>query len=553
MIKQEQNMKSHLIGTLMIASMVSAESNVAEWLRNQNIESGTTLTLPEGIHHARPNDFPYRHLHISNNDDGIKHIVFDLSGLENVTIDGNGAELVMHGHIIPFFMEKAKNITIKNLTIDWAHPFYAQGEVVDAGESWFEVRFEEDYNIRIKDGQLVAVNPDLQYPAHLHNVNFIDPVKGEQAYRSTDDYGMFKPGNQTVTRKADGVFRIASSLMRNKPQAGQVAVFQYAGRTSPAIAVHNSSNIRIENVTQYHAAAIANIFEGSENIYIDRMTMKRRGNRWYSALNDATHHVDCRGDLFITNSHFEFQGDDAANIHGIYRTVDGSTDENGLRLRLNHHQQLGVDTIHPGDTIALCDRDSLETLAKLKVGRVVPHDHQITNYFFENPLPDLDWRDVVAMAYITNVNVNISGNTFQNNRARGVLVKTYGKIRIHDNYFHTPGPAVITGYGTRGKWFESGPFNDLEITRNTIDQCMFGDWGRALFSMGTGQGKPTSKNARIHNNKIIQIYKPLVSVNNVENFSFYDNEIVKGTDYPHWEKSSENVQIGNGVTIRNEE
>ena len=541
-------MKLLLIGILMTTTIAIAEGDISAWLRNQNIENGTTLTLPKGIHHARPDDFPFRFLYISNNDDGIKHIVFDLSGLENVTIDGNGAELVMHGHILPFFMENAKNITIKNLTIDWAHPFYAQGRVVDAGTQWFEVRFEEEYNVQIRDGQLVAVNPDLKYPAHFHNLNFIDSVRGEQAYRSTDEYNMLKPGNHTVTRKAGGIFRIASDRMRNRPETGQIAVFQYEGRTSPAIAVHNSSTIRIENVTQYHAAAIANIFEGSENIYIDRMTVKRRGRRWYSALNDATHYVDCRGDLFITNSHFEFQNDDAVNIHGIYRTVDSASEANGLRLRLNHYQQLGVDTIHPGDTVALCDRETLEILAKLTVSSVEPHDHQITHYIFEEPLPDLDWRHVAAMYFQTNVHVDISGNTFQNNRARGILVKTYGTIRIHDNYFHTPGPAVMTGYGTRGKWFESGPVDHVEIFNNTFDQCMFGQWGNALFMLGPGQGKPTSKNIRIHNNRIIQIYKPLVRVNNVENFEFFDNEIVPGTDYPLSQTSAANVLVGNGVT-----
>ena len=542
-------MKLYLLGLLLTATMATAESNISAWLRHQKITNGTRLTLPKGIHHARPGDFPFRFLHLSNNDDGIKHIVFDLSGLENVTIDGNGAELLMHGQIIPFFMENAKNITIKNLTIDWAHPFYAQGEVVAAGAAWFEVRFEPEYNVQVVDGQLTAINPDLKYPAHFHNLNFIDPAKGEQAYRSTDEYGMLRVGNYTATRKAGSIFRIASDQMRNKPQAGQIAVFQYEGRTSPAIAVHNSSNIRIENVTQYHAAAIANIFEGSENIYIDRMTMKRRGNRWYSALNDATHHVDCRGDLFITDSHFEFQNDDAVNIHGIYRTVDSASGRNGLRLRLNHYQQLGVNTIHPGDTVALCDLETLEILAKLTVSSVAPHDHQITDYIFKEALPDLDWRHVAAMYYQTNVHVNISGNTFKNNRARGILVKTYGPIRIHNNYFHTAGPAVITGYGTRGKWFESGPLDDLEITKNTFDQCMFGDWGRTLFSMGTGQGKPTSKNIRIHHNKIIQIQKPLVSVNNVENFEFHDNEIVPGKDYPLLNQSEKTVVTGRGVTL----
>ncbi len=541
-------MKISLIALLLATTLAAAENDFAMWLRTQKIENGTTITLPNGVHHARSDDFGNRFLYISNNDDGIKHIVFDLSDLENVTIDGNGAELLMHGEIIPFFMEGARNITIKNLTIDWAHPFYAQGTVVAAGAGWLEIRFEDDYDVQIIDGQLKAVNPDLKYPVALHNLNFIDPTKGEQAYRSTDEYNMMREGNYTATRSADGTIRIESTRMRNEPKPGQIAVFQYDGRTSPAIVVQNSSDIRIENVTEYHAGAIANIFEGSENITIDRMTLTRRGDRWYSALNDATHHVDCRGNIVITNSRFEFQGDDGTNIHGIYRTIDGRSGDNGLTLRLNHYQQLGVDTIRPGDTVALCDRESLEILATLTVTKVDPHDHQITNYTFKESLPDLDWPHVVAIYYETNVNVNISGNTFQNNRARGVLVKSFGKIRIHDNYFHTPGPAINTNYGTRGKWFESGPIDDLEITNNTFDQCMFGEWGRALFSIGSSQGKPTSKNVRIHGNKIIQIYKPLLRASNVENLEFYDNTIAPGPDYPHWESAPKDVVLGSGIT-----
>ena len=88
-------MKLYLLGLLLTATMATAESNISAWLRHQKITNGTRLTLPKGIHHARPGDFPFRFLHLSNNDDGIKHIVFDLSGLENVTIDGNGAELLM--------------------------------------------------------------------------------------------------------------------------------------------------------------------------------------------------------------------------------------------------------------------------------------------------------------------------------------------------------------------------------------------------------------------------------------------------------------------------
>ncbi len=548
--------KTFLIMLALSAGATASEQDFSKWARNRTLESGTTITIPAGVHHAYPDTLPDRFLHVSNNDDGNKRIVFDLSNLENVIIDGNGAELILHGHIIPFFMRDAQNITIRNLTIDWAHPFYAQAEVVDAGKGWFECRFEKEYTVDIHDGQLVAINPDLPEPVHFHNINFIDPVKEEQAFQSLDEYGALKPGNHTVGATPKGNVRFESKLLRNNPKAGQIAVFQYAGRTSPAIAVQNSENIHIEHVTQYHSAAIANIFEGSKNLYIGHMTMTRRDNRWYSALNDATHFVDCSGDICVTHSLFEFQGDDAVNIHGIYRPVEQTLGNNGLRLKLMHHQQLGVDTFSPGRTIAFCSKENFQTLEKAIVKKVEWLDGGIyCDITFETDLPELNWPDIVAMLHEEDVHVDISHNRIQNNRARGLLIKTAGPVRIHDNYFHTPGAAVKIRIDA-SSWYEAGPVDDVKIFNNTFDQCKFGGWSRALFEIDpTLENKsstvPVMKNIRIHDNKIIQIYKPLIVANNVENLEFYNNSITPGSDYLHWGKPTGLFLFGKGVTTGN--
>ena len=112
--------KSRLILiTCLAAALCGAVPEFEAWVRAELENEKQTLALPKGVHHARPENTGARTLHLSNNDDGLKHILFDLSGRENLVIDGNGAELVMHGHIIPFYMRDAKNITIKNLMIDW--------------------------------------------------------------------------------------------------------------------------------------------------------------------------------------------------------------------------------------------------------------------------------------------------------------------------------------------------------------------------------------------------------------------------------------------------
>ncbi|VGO20828.1 hypothetical protein [Pontiella sulfatireligans] len=56
---------------------------------------------------------------------------------------------------------------------------------------------------------------------------------------------------------------------------------------------------------------------------------------------------------------------------------------------------------------------------------------------------------------------------------------------------------------------------------------------------------------KIYNNKIIQIFKPLMVADHVENLEFYDNEISAGKDYASWFKGKAeppNIRFGPGVT-----
>jgi hypothetical protein len=527
-------------------------TDFAAWFKDLEIRDGMTLTLPPGVHHIRADGLQRRHLHLSNNDDGEKTILFDLSGMENITIEGNGAELIMHGYVIPFFMRKAKNIVIRNLTIDWAHPFYAQGAVTDTGEDWFVVQFESEYKLAVRDGHLLAMNPDLPEPVPFHNLNFIDPQRGEQAFQSKDEYQALRPGNFRATDLGNGLVRLQSRHFRNRPRVGQVAVFQYEGRVSPAIAVQHSASILIERVTQYHAGAIANLFEGTRDIHISHMRMTRRGNRWFSAQHDATHFVECSGDITIENSLFEFQFDDGTNIHGIFRTIERLVPENGIRLRLVHHQHWGADTLQPGDVIALLSRDELAVGHKATVQRVEWISPELMDVYCDVPFPDLDFSGFVVMNYITDVRVTIAGNRFQNNRARSLLIKTFGQVRIHDNVFHAPGPAILISAGL-SNWYESGPVDDVAIFNNIFDQCNFGDWGEGVIAVtamlaNRASEYPVMRNIRIHGNAFIQIRQPLLRANNVANLEFYDNRIRRGSDYPFRASAAGDFQFGPGVT-----
>jgi hypothetical protein len=525
------------------------------WLRTEVASGKKEIILPKGTHHIYPENGIQRTLHISNNNDGMKQLMVDLSHCENLVIDGNGAELIFHGHIIPFYMKRAKNITIKNMTIDWEHPFFSQGEIVKVGKQFFDVCFKDKYPVGILNKRLIFNNQDLPEPMGFNNINIVNPKLGRLVFKSFDEYGVGR--DHTAEILEDQLVRIHSSYIRSPLKVGQIAVFQYDDRSSPGFTVHKSENIKLKDITMYHTAAFGGIFEGSRNIYIDNMQVVRRphSGRWFTTHHDVTHFVECRGDIHITNCKFEFQGDDDCNIHGIYRQVIKKRG-NSLSTRLIHFQQMGVDTLFSGDIIGFHDAETLELLGEGKLAKFMDQDTgQQDTLIFDEKLPELDWKNVVVTLRAHDTDVIIANNNFSNHRARSLLIKTLGKVRIHDNYFRSQG-AAIKIRGEASSWYEAGGVEDVDIYNNVFDHCNTGGFSNATFeilaTLGKASDKPIHKGIKIYNNKIIQTYKPLMQLSHVENLEFYDNEIIEGKEYEQWfkgKKEPNNVSVGDGVTF----
>ena len=72
-------------------------------------QPGDTLCLGGGLLHLYPEHTAVRPYYVSNNDYSEKHIAFDLQNRRDLTIDGEGAELLFHGHVTPFVLVSATN------------------------------------------------------------------------------------------------------------------------------------------------------------------------------------------------------------------------------------------------------------------------------------------------------------------------------------------------------------------------------------------------------------------------------------------------------------
>ena len=112
------------------------------------------LVLPGDTLRIKPDKAYEEYQYISNNDPSMKRIAFQMKGLKDFTIEGQGTELLFSGHISPFNLEGCSNISIKDLTIDFTRPFVSEGVITAVGKGFFEVQFPEDYEIVFREGNL---------------------------------------------------------------------------------------------------------------------------------------------------------------------------------------------------------------------------------------------------------------------------------------------------------------------------------------------------------------------------------------------------------------
>jgi hypothetical protein len=121
----------------------------------QNLQDGDALYLGGGQLHFYPENGLQKEYWISNNDGGMKNIAFPLIGKKNITIDGQGAKLIFHGKILPFVIDQCENITIKNLSVDYAEPAYFAARIIDSGEDFVEMEYDSAmYHCDVQDHAL---------------------------------------------------------------------------------------------------------------------------------------------------------------------------------------------------------------------------------------------------------------------------------------------------------------------------------------------------------------------------------------------------------------
>ena len=521
-----------------------------------SLPDGGTLELGGGTHHLFPGKALRKHYFISNNDSGDKPIALPLIGKRGVTIDGGGAELIFHGGILPLVIDSSSDVTVKDLTIDYACPNFSQAEIMSSDRYTTVLRFDGD-----EFGCTVAPDGRFRFTTR-------DPLTGETGYTDAEaplalefdstlrdsfipsphkppyfpdslgktDHGFLSPMFRRVSLEETEPGRI--NMYGNlgfEHTPGNYLVMTYSSREFPGIFVTDSKNVILEGITLHHTASMGIICQLSENITLSGVTAEPRpgSERLISVNADATHFVNCRGKIDIRNCKFVRMMDDACNIHGIYGICHEFVDGTTIRTGFGHPQQRGINFFRRGDELALVDCETAETVAVRRVISSVLTSPDSLRITVDRPMPISDGKFVVENRS-TAPDVHITGCESGFNRPRGFLLSSGGHIEVDHCVFYNMNQGIQLG-GELTDWYESGPVMNVHIHDNDFRNSAYAGGAAIVTHDLTGNVPEAFFHGLIvvENNRFTQSSPRILSANYVRELVYRNNTFIEDDSLPH--------------------
>jgi len=535
-------------------------------LKSLPVDAACTLVFEKAEYHFYDDDATELFCYVSNNSEGLKRIAFPLIGHKGLTIDGQGAKFIFHGRICPFLVRDCADITLRNFTIDYDRPFVSQGLIEDVCASGVKIRMDETCPYYFHGGR-IWFNGD-NYHQHgfdtgkifkrdsfLHCLEF-DTEKRETAYMVRDN---FEVAASAVTEVEAGLLHLDTAYPLPLPTVGNTLVVSHDHRDCFGICLDQSDHISIEDVTLNHTGAMGFIAQRSDTITLKNCTVapEAGSGRMVSSFADASHFVNCRGQIRVLGCRFENMLDDPINVHGIYTPITRIIDSHTLEIANGHYEQAGIQVVDADTEVAFIDQTSLLTLSRGRVKTIEPINRFRWRVELSEPLPaGIKVGDCLESCHWVP-DLEIRDCTFGKNRARGPLVTTAGKVRIENNHFHHAGSAIKIS-GDSNDWFESGAVRDVLIQGNVFDNCGYGTWGQGIVAIDPEIKKsgfrPEAyhRNIRIIANEFRTFHEELIYARCVDGLTIDGNRVEKTNVYPSKSVAFKGLMTENCMNVQSD-
>ncbi len=413
------------------------------------------------------------------NPDGTRFSALYLDSKKNVTIDGNGATLLVHGKMTPLLLNKCENITIKNLIIDYACPTMAEFKVLSNNNGTCVIEINKDCLYRIEGNNLIWQGENNlngvpywedSYIGNRRHIKLIDPETGiprdfrraDLDFKAIEDLG----NNQlkVLLKKKDADFPVGAKFQtRNIVRDQTGSLYQ------------RCKNLRFENLRVKFMHGLGMVSQFCENITYTNCDLTPAPHRTITSTADFFQFSGCKGDLIVENCKAQGAHDDYINVHGTHlRIVKADYDNNSIIVRFMHDESWGFQAFEIGDELEFIKWDNLQPYDKTKVIAHKKLNDTDILLNLDRPLPQIEiGKDVVENVTWTP-NLYVRNCDFGTTSGRGILCTTRGEIIIENNRFYKlQGPALLMEDDCNF-WFESGYSKEVVFRNNQIISCDHG-------------------------------------------------------------------------------
>ncbi len=521
-------------------------------------KKAAVLLLDSGRYDIWPAHAAVREYFISNTSSEsecpskLKKIGLLFEGMENLTVEGNGALLMFHGKMITWAMDSCRNMTLQHLRVDFERPSMSEMTILTASDSVVEAAVHPDSRYDISNGRLQWYGEGWGM-RHFHAIR-VRPAE------NTLWYDNWLPFNKSRARQlAPGKVGFSGDFRNRRFAPGDIITIRDPIRDHVGAFVRHSAGVRLKDVRMHYMHGLGIIAQFSENLHYESVVVAPRegSGRRIAAFADGMHFSGCRGQITIDSCRFSGGHDDPVNVHGTHLIVQQVVSGNRLRLRFMHPQTYGMNAFFAGDSTALLDAASLRVYAfpVVKTARLVSEREM--DVTFASPLPP-GVKPGDALENVTwTPSLTIRNSRFEGTNTRGLLVTTRRKVLIEHNVFYRTGMHAILIANDASGWYESGPVQDVVIRGNEFRECGYNS-GRHNFTIAiepevkrAAPGYYVHRNIRITGNTFIQYDYPILFARSTDGLTFTDNRIGRTHFLPAGQPGPNIVLQGcKGVTVK---
>ena len=545
-------MSAAIISTMAAPAVMALELNAADYgvcpggkdcgaamlslLDAAREKNASAINLEPGEYHFHQANARDMQLYISNHDQQPKHAVaLPLTGMQSLEINGNGARFIFHGRMLPIVIQDSRDITINDLSIDYAEPFSAEGRIVDISNGHTILEMSPASRYTVENGTFLLTNNGRK--DKLHCMLAFEPDGRMVPTGKSGDMAWYAKARQLPGNRV----RFAEDASLKGLAKGQTLVLRSYYRPHPGMLLYRAQDTTLNNVVFHDSQGMALIAQRSEDITIRGGGCIRAAGRMHTTAADATHFSNCRGHISVQGATYEAMMDDAINVHATCLGIQKVESPRTFVARYMHGQAYGFEVMEPGEQLQFIHGPTLEPNPQLRtVEKVEVIDPRHVRVTLTEDIPaGIGEGDAIENAD-WHPSVDFIGNTVRHNRARGALFTTPKPVRVIDNHFdHTHGSAILLAGDAQG-WYESGACQDVRIQGNVFRHGLTGlyQFTDAIIAICPEVRKPAEqkqcyhRNVRITGNHFITHRVPLLSAISADDVTFAGNKIQYRDIYP---------------------